>query len=393
MNLKRTALCEWHRTHGKMIPFAGWEMPVKFTSVVDEHLAVRNGVGIFDISHMGRLTIEGRGATPFLEHLLTRDVTRLSSGRCGYSPACNERGGIKDDLVINKFSKDKYIIICNAANRPKILKWLTSLRGFASGLIESASNEAFISPSPDVKIEDKTFSTSLLAVQGPKAEGTLKKITVSDLPERRYSFEVLEVSNSKSVVSRTGYTGEDGFEIIPLNIPNEPSSGNALDLWNSILKAGEEYGIKPCGLGARDTLRLEAGMCLYGNDITEQITPLEARLDFVVNLEKEAAFIGKDALVEQRGRGLEKIRIGFKMFDGGIPRRGMGIMKDGKCVGEVTSGTFSPILRKGIGMGYIPLEYSELGSEIGILIRGREVPARVVELPFYDTLRYGWKRK
>ncbi len=373
MGLNTTALNEWHKEHGKVVSFSGWELPVKFSGIQDEHMTVRENVGLFDISHMGRVLVEGEDATPFLEYLLTRDVDGLSNGKCGYSLVCNEMGGIKDDLVINKFSDEKYLVICNAVNRKKILNWFIFLEEFL---------EFYGEVDLDLKIEDKTDSTILIAVQGPKSESTLNKLVSGDLPDGRYTFKTMDVLGHESIVSRTGYTGEDGFEIIPLDIPNEPSE-SAVELWSSILEAGEEFDIKPCGLGSRDTLRLEAGMPLYGHELSEYITPLEAKLTFVVDLSEGKKFFGKAPLVEQKKNDLERVRVGFEVVEKGVPREGMEIRRDGEKIGEVTSGTFSPVLKKGIGMGYVPFEYSELGTSLDLLIRGKENEIEIVKWPFY----------
>ncbi|MFP4006156.1 MAG: glycine cleavage system aminomethyltransferase GcvT [Candidatus Hadarchaeia archaeon] len=367
-----TALRNWHKSNGKMTLFSNWRLPREFSSTKDEHMAVRNDVGLFDISHMGRISIKGKKATQFLEYLLTKDPKKLETNESAYGLICNELGGTKDDVVFFKIKKKEYLIICNAGNRKKIIAWFTSLKNMSNFLTHRAEDS--------IKITDETFSTSLFAIQGPKSEEILKEITKKPLPERKFTFKKMEVFDHKTIVSRTGYTGEDGFEIIALEIRNEDKE-RAEELWNSILKKGEKYGIKPCGLGARDTLRTEAGFPLYGKELNERTTPIEAGLNFALDLENRN-FIGRKYLLEQRENGPKRIRIGFKMKTKGIPRNGMYIRKNGKKVGEVTSGTYSPILEKGIGMGYISPRFKEAGKTIEIKIRNKTAEAEVVNLPF-----------
>ena len=363
---KRTHLYEFHRKHAKMTLFAGFEMPLWFKGIIPEHLAVRKTVGIFDITHMGRALITGPEAEKFLNYISTNDVSKLTPLSAQYSTLCNEKGGIKDDFVVSKLEEDKFLMVYNAGNRTKDYEWLTMhARNF------------------DVKVEDFSDNIAMFAVQGSKAEETLQKISTENLSQiGRFKCGWTKLAGIDVFLSRTGYTGEDGFEVFvwdsPLSNPEK-----ALKVWNSILEAGKEFSIEPCGLGARDTLRLEAGMCLYGNDINEDITPLEARISFVVKFDKEN-FIGKDALLKQKEKGLERKRVGIKMLEKGIPRKGHEIYKNGEKIGEITSGTFSPLLEIGIGMGYIKSQYDREGEEVTVNIRGKQLKAEIVKLPFYQ---------
>ncbi|MBO3803317.1 MAG: glycine cleavage system aminomethyltransferase GcvT [Candidatus Brockarchaeota archaeon] len=357
----------------KMVEFAGGEMPLWVSSISEEHLAVRNGVGIFDVSHMGEIVVTGNEASRFLNYLSTNDVSKLGGCSGQYSTVCNHAGGIKDDVLIYSLEGRGYMVVTNAANTEKILGWFRSFQ------------DEF-----DVEVEDATLSTAMFAVQGPKALETLQRIAPFDLQGlRRFGGKISFLSGQEVLLSRTGYTGEDGFEIYLMGVAiDEP--GKAIDLWNAIIEAGKGFGIKPCGLGARDTLRLEAGLPLYGNDIGEDVTPLEARLDFVVKFEKD--FVGKEALAAQKESGLESVRVGFELLDRAVPRHGNPILKDGKQVGRVTSGTVSPLSRKPIGMGYVPPRYSPVGTELEVEIRGSLHRMRVADWPFYDTARYGRNR-
>ena len=349
-----------------MTLFAGFEMPLWYKGIIPEHLAVRNSVGIFDITHMGRAIITGPEAEKFLNYVSTNDVSKLTPLSAQYSTLCNEKGGIKDDFVISKLEKDKFLMVYNASNRAKDYEWLT------------LHAKKF-----DVKVEDASDNIAMFAVQGPKAEETLQKISTEDLSQiGRFKCGWTKLADMQVFLSRTGYTGEDGFEIFVWNSPiSNPEK--AVKVWNSILEAGREFGIQPCGLGARDTLRLEAGMCLYGNDIDEDITPLEARISFVVKFDKDE-FIGKEALLKQKEEGLKRRRIGIKMLERGIPRKGYGIYKNGEKIGEITSGTFSPFLENGIGMGYVKIEYDNEGEKVTVDIRGKQLKAEIIKLPFYQ---------
>ena len=363
---KRTHLYNFHQQNAKMTLFAGFEMPLWYKGIIPEHLAVRNSVGIFDITHMGRAIIEGPEAEKFLNYVSTNDVSKLTSLSAQYSTLCNEKGGIIDDFVVSRLEEEKFLMVYNASNRAKDYEWLTM------------HAKKF-----DVKIEDVSDDIAMFAVQGPKAQETLQKISTEDLSQiGRFKCGWTKLADIEVFLSRTGYTGEDGFEVFVWNSPvSNPEK--AMKVWSSILEAGREFDIEPCGLGARDTLRLEAGMCLYGNDIDENTTPLEARISFVVKFDKEN-FIGKEALLKQKEEGIKRRRVGIKMIDRGIPRKGYGIYKDGEKIGEITSGTFSPFLENGIGMGYVKIEHAKEGEEVTVEIRERRLKAEIVKLPFYQ---------
>jgi aminomethyltransferase len=359
-----------------MTVFAGFEMPLWYTNVTPEHLAVRNNVGIFDISHMGRVIVSGPDAERFLNYVITNDVSKLLPNSAQYSVMCNEKGGIIDDFVVYRLEMEKFLVVFNASNREKDYNWLVK------------NSKEF-----NVKIEEVSDSVAMFAVQGPNAEKTLAKISSEDLSKiERFKCGHTRLSEVEVFISRTGYTGEDGFEVFVWNA-SLAKPDNAVKLWNAILEAGKTFEIKPCGLGARDTLRLEAGMCLYGNDIDENITPLEAALGFVVKLQKDN-FIGKDALLKQKTEGIRRKRVGIQMIDQGIPRLGFEIYgADGAKIGYVTSGTFSPLLRYGIGMGYVEVSKALEGNIVNVKIRGKLAHAKIVSFPFYDAEKYGYKRK
>jgi aminomethyltransferase len=348
----RLPLHDWHSQRARMFEFAGWEMPLQYTGIMEEHLSVREKVGLFDISHMGRLRVRGD-----LNRLLTRDLSSLREGSARYSCMCNEEGGILDDVVASRLGQEDFFVVVNAATREKDIAWMRE-----HGL----------------EVEDLTFRTFMFALQGPLAERTLGKLC-RPLPARRFTMLEAEVGGKKVLVSRTGYTGEDGFELVG------PVEG-AMEVWLELLEAGQELGLKTCGLGARDTLRLEAGYCLYGVDMDERTTPLEAGLDWTVDFGKD--FVGKEGLVRQREEGVKRARACF--VSEAIPRHGYELA--GRGAGVVTSGTFSPILRRGIGMGYVAPEDSAPGTILRMSVRGREVEARVVKPPFYDPSRYGYTR-
>lgn len=372
--MKQLHLTQVHRSLGaEFMPFAGWEMPIKYTSVAEEHLAVRNAVGLFDVSHMGEFRVTGEGATAFLQHVTSNDLSKLKIGSTHYSTILNERGGTKDDVLVYRLGEQEFMIVCNAANVEKIGTWLTGHAG------------------KEVEVKDITMSTILLALQGPRAQEVLQQLTGFELPQlKRFKVAPMEVAGVQVLVSRSGYTGEDGFELF---ITDEPASNPARGkkLYDALMQAGERLGIKPCGLGARDTTRLEAGLCLYGHELTEQITPLEARIDFVVKFEK-GEFIGRERLLEQKAAGLKRARIGLRMLEAGVPRKGYKLFKDGREVGFVSSGTFSPLLKVGIAMGYATPEL-EPRERISVEIRGKPRSAEVAGLPFYDPEQYGHLRR
>jgi len=299
---KMTHLHQFHAQNGKLASFAKFEMPIWYQGIIPEHLAVRNRVGVFDVTHMGRVTIAGPDAEAFLNYVTTNNVSILEPSSAQYSTMCNEKGGIRDDFVISRQERDKFFMVYNAANRRKNYQWLTKQADRFS-----------------VKIEDRSENIAMFAVQGPKAQETLQKIASADLSKiERFKCDWIKLAGFKAFISRTGYTGEDGFEVFIWDTTNEDPE-KAVKAWNAILEAGKEFNVEPCGLGARDTLRLEAGLCLYGNDINEQTTPFEARISFVVKLQKEN-FIGKEALLQRKAEGTKKKRVGLKVLQGGIPR-------------------------------------------------------------------------
>lgn len=372
---RKTHLHSFHSLRGRMVSFAGFEMPMWYKGIIPEHMAVRNAVGIFDVTHMGRALINGPGAEAFLDYVTTNNVAALPPLSAHYSTLCNELGGIKDDFIVSRLETEKFLLVPNAINRIKDYEWLVK------------QSRAF-----DVKIEDVSDNIAMFAVQGPKAEQTLQEICDEDLTKiQRFKGGWVKLAGVDVYVSRTGYTGEDGFELFTWNTPLS-NPDNAIKVWNAILEAGQSVGIEPCGLGARDTLRLEAGMCLYGNDIDEKTTPLEAALGFVVKFNK-GDFIGKEALLKQKTEGLKRKRVGVRMLERGIPRPHNEVWRKGEKIGHVTSGTFSPILKRGIAMAYLSTEYAVESTTVDVRIRDKFVKGEVVTFPFYDVTRYGFRRE
>lgn len=373
---RRIQLYRVHKKTAKTTVFAGFEMPLWYKGIISEHLAVRNSVGIFDISHMGRVLITGEDSENLLNYVITNDISVVPPDGAQYSVMCNVNGGIVDDFVVYRLETEKFLVVFNAGNREKDYNWI----------IKSA--EGF-----DVKIEDVSDNVAMFAVQGPNAEKTLQKISATDLSKiGRFKCQNSRLTDMEVVISRTGYTGEDGFEVFVWNA-SSTKPDNAMKLWNAILEAGKSSRIEPCGLGARDTLRLEAGMCLYGNDIDESTTPLEARLNFVVKFQKEN-FIGKDVLLKQKKEGIKRKRVGIRMIESGIPRQEFEVYNDkNEKTGYVTSGTFSPLLKYGIGMAYVQAAQAQKGNFVKVKIRGRLAKGKIVSFPFYDAEKYGYKRK
>lgn len=367
--LAQTPLNDWHVEHGaRMVDFAGWSMPIQYTSIVAEHQATREAVGVFDVSHMGRLRIEGADAPEQLDRLLTRRVVDLPSGRIRYSLVTNEEGGILDDVLVYHLqtpSERRYfLMVVNASNRERIVSWLQSQ----------------LDDSSDVQLLDRTLETAMISVQGPRALETVQPLFKVKLDELGYYHGlVTEQFGRPCTVSRTGYTGEDGFELIV-------RAEDAVDVCKNLFRAGRDLGISPVGLAARDTLRLEAGMPLYGHELSEQTTPIQAGLGFAVNL-KNRQFPGRDALLAaQSNRELPR-RVGLQSDGRRVPRDGYGVFAEGDPVGQVTSGTFSPTLQKPIAMAYVEPSIAEVGSHVEVDIRGRREPATVVALPFYRRSR------
>jgi aminomethyltransferase len=372
----KTQLYMLHEQWAKMTVFAGFEMPLWFKGIIPEHLAVRNSVGIFDISHMGRAVLTGSDCERFLNHVITNDVSALATGSALYTVMCLEKGGIIDDFVVYRSGNEEYMVVFNAGNREKDYDWFVkNAQGF------------------NVKIEDVSENVAMFAVQGPNAQKTLQQLSTVDLNQiARFKCERSLLANTDVFLARTGYTGEDGFEIFVWNA-SLANPTNATKLWSAILEAGKDFGIEPCGLGARDTLRLEAGLCLYGNDIDETTTPLEAGLGFVVKLQKDK-FIGKDALQKQKLEGIKRKRVGIQMIDQGIPRPGFEIYRDdGEKIGKMTSGTFSPLLRQGVGMAYVQIDQAQADSVVNVNIRDKLAKGKIASFPLYDPGKYGFKRK
>ena len=364
---RRTHVYEYHKKHGNIVDYAGFDLPVWFEGIIPECHSVRNNCGIFDVSHMGRVLAEGKGAESFLNQLTTNDVSKLAVGRGQYSLLCNPRGGIMDDLTIFRIGSMRYLVVYNAANRDKNWTWLLKNKTRS-----------------DVTISDVSDGVAMFAVQGPRASTVLWNVSGVKLEEvERYGTRDVKVAGIPCLLTRSGYTGEDGFEIYVWNTSvKEPSS--AVKVWEKMLSGGRELGICPVGLGARDVLRLEAGMCLYGNDIDENTSPVEARLNWVVRLEKKLDFVGKDAIMRLKEKGPGRVRVGFKMKEKGIPRQSQDIFADVEAVGKVSSGTFSPTLSVGIGMGYVPPSQSPIGETFSVGIRDHRVRAEIVKLPFYQ---------
>lgn len=355
---KKTPLYEAHRSlNAKIAPFHGWLLPIQYTSIIEEHNATRTKAGLFDISHLGKVEVTGRGAFEFLQLLFTNDVSKTDSRKIVYSPLCNKDGGILDDVFIYNLSKDRYILIVNAATFEKDLAWFNS------------------NNSHRVDIEDINDPYGGIAIQGPASVKILQNICEADLKTlKRRRFCETKVDGFPCLLSRSGYTGEDGFELFVASEDTEK-------VWNDLIDIGKTYGLVPAGLGARDTLRLEAGCPLYGIDADESKTPLEARLERAVDFNKN--FIGKDAILNKKAQGIKEILVGFKMRERAIPRTGYLIEKTDKKIGVVTSGTYSPTLKENIGFGYVTPDNSAIGKEFDIVIHGQMKKAEVVEVPFY----------
>lgn len=360
MELKKVVLNDLHEQLGaKMAPFAGYNMPVRYSSDIEEHNTVRNGVGVFDVSHMGEFMVKGPHALAFIQKMTTNDAAMLENGKAQYTCLTNEQGGIVDDIIVYRFMEEEYMLVVNASNIAKDWAWLN--RHNTEG----------------AELHNISDQLSLFAVQGPCAEKTLQALTDVDLSTiKPYTFTKDTLAGVPNVlISATGYTGSGGFE---LYLPNE----YAKEVWHKVFEAGKAYGIKPIGLGARDTLRLEMGYCLYGNELNDTTSPLEAGLGWITKFSKQ--FINSKNLKDQKEKGVEKKLVGFEMVDRGIPREGYAIISDkDEAIGEVTSGTQSPSLGKGIGLGYIVSSFAEVGQEIYISIRNRKLKAQIVKLPFY----------
>jgi aminomethyltransferase len=363
--LKRTPLYECHVKSGaRMVPFVGWEMPVQYRGVIEEHRAVRTVVGLFDVSHMGEIEVTGERALDLVQHVTSNDASKLAAGRAQYAGLMTPRGTFVDDLLVHKMADDRYFLVVNAANVDKDYAYICAQApGFAG-----------------VAVTDRSDELAQIAVQGPRARAVLQPLTAVKLADLKYyRFAEGEVMGHQALVARTGYTGEDGFEVYL-------APAQAPALWDRLLEVGAGEGIMPCGLGARDTLRFEACMHLYGNDIDDTTTPLEAGLEWIVKLDK-GPFLGREALERQQAAGVTRRLVGFEVKGRGIARHGYPIVAGGEPVGVVTSGTHAPTLGKALGLGYVPVALAAPGTAIDIDIRGQLVAAEIVPTPFYRRQR------
>ncbi|WP_353094163.1 glycine cleavage system aminomethyltransferase GcvT [Tissierella praeacuta] len=361
MEAKKTPLYDEHvDLGGKVVDYAGWYLPVQYEGLIAEHEAVRNAVGLFDVSHMGEITIKGKEALAFVDYLMTNDISKVVDNQIVYTFMCAPDGGVVDDLLVYRLAHDDFYLVVNASNTAKDYKWIVDQKG-----------------NFDVEITNISDTVGEVAIQGPLAQKTLQKLTKTDL--NTITFFTLnrkvDINGVECMISRTGYTGEDGFEVYTTN-------EGIVKVWKDILEAGKEAGIKPCGLGCRDTLRFEASLPLYGHEISDEINPLEGGFKYFVKLDKASDFIGKEALNKHWKEGLKRKLAGFEMIDRGIPREGYEIQKDGKTIGHVTTGYMSPTLKKNIGNALISPEYTELGTEIDIIIRNKPAKAKIVSKKF-----------
>ncbi|THJ21099.1 MAG: glycine cleavage system aminomethyltransferase GcvT [Nitrospira sp. CG24E] len=359
----RTTLITRHQICGaKLVDFAGWEMPIQYSGVVDEYHTVRSHVGLFDVSHMGRIRIAGPGAISFLQRVTTNDVSKVAVSHAQYSMVCNEKGGIKDDIFVYRLSSDEFLLCVNASNREKIILWLQSQ------LAQDAT----------VRLEDRSVELAQVAVQGPKSRDLLLSLGATALEGLKLHRTCDgTIGGLSCLLARTGYSGELGYEIYI-------DADKVGRLWDLLIDKGQAYGLKPAGLGARDLLRLEMGYLLYGNDMGEDTTPLEANADWTVSFQK-GEFVGCQALLAQKQSGPTRRFVAFELVEKAVPRHGFRILDPATAqpIGEVTSGNLSPLLQKGIGLGYVPARYAEPGTSILIEIRGKSLPALIVKPPFY----------
>jgi len=357
--MKRTSLYDvMVASGGKMVDFAGFEMPVQFSGIINEHMAVRKSLGLFDVSHMGEILVTGKDTISFVDFLVANKVSKMEINQVIYTPMCYENGTCVDDLLVYKFNDEKLLLVVNASNKDKDFQHI-------KGLSEKYS----------VKVEDQSDEYGQIAVQGPNAIKALSKITDEDLDDISfYWFKETMIDGKNVILSRTGYTGEDGFEVYC-------DSKNAPILWKSIMDAGAEFDAIPCGLGARDTLRFENRLVLYGHELDNKTTPIEARLSWAIDWESD--FNGKDAILEEKEKGLYKKLIGFEMVKPGVPRQGYKIFSGEEEIGYVTSGCKAPYLNKFLGLGYVKMGYTKIGTDLTIEIRNKKVEAKVVKTPFY----------
>ncbi|WP_062104698.1 glycine cleavage system aminomethyltransferase GcvT [Bacillus niameyensis] len=359
--LKRTPLDPLYEEMGaKTIDFGGWALPVQFSSIKDEHHAVRTKAGLFDVSHMGEVIVKGKDSLKFLQKMLTNDLAKLKAGEVLYTAMCYDDGGTVDDLLVYQLAEMEYLLVVNAANTEKDFEWLTEhIEGEVT--IENVSNEY-----------------ALLAIQGPASCDILQSVVNVDMQGLKFFnfWQNVQINGANTLLSRTGYTGEDGFEIYC-------NPKDATMLWKLLLETGEKQGLLPCGLGARDTLRFEACLPLYGQELSKNITPLEAGIGFAVKLNKSVSFIGQKSLQKQKEDGISRKNVGIEMIDRGIPRQGYKVYDDHNEIGEVTSGTQSPTLKKNVGLALIDIEQCEIGREVFVDIRGKRLKAKIISKPFY----------
>lgn len=358
--MKKTNFYNIHEKLGaKIVEFAGYLMPIQYSSIIAEHKAVRNSVGVFDVSHMGEVFVEGEKALDFVQYITINDASKLFPGRVQYSAMCYPDAGIVDDLLVYKIADDKFMLVINASNIEKDFEWMKRNNKF------------------DVSLKNLSEDYSLLAVQGPNSEKVLESAFGQNFSDMEYyHFKEITFEDSKFLISRTGYTGELGYEIYFTG-----TEAQAEKLWNLLFEKGKEFDIKPVGLGARDSLRLEMGYCLYGNDIDETTNPLEAGLGWITKLKKDN-FIGKESLLQIKGNGLKRKLVPIISEEKAFPRHGYEITHSGDKIGEITSGTVSPVLEKAIALGYVKSEFAEEGNKLNFFIRGKEIPAKVSKLPF-----------
>ncbi len=361
IKLKRTPLYEQHLALGaRIVDFSGWEMPVQYSGILEEHQAVRTHAGLFDVSHMGEFKVEGTDAPAFLQHLVPNDVSRLAIHQALYTQLCKPDGNVIDDLLIYRLAEQQYMLVVNASNIDKDLAWVK----------EQAKHFQ------NVTVINQSDTTALIALQGPEAQAILQPLTELDLATiRYYHFEAGLVDGINCIISRTGYTGEDGFELYCAPV-------DVVELWKKLLEAGKPHGLLPAGLGARDTLRLEAALCLYGHELDEQTNPLEAKLGWTVKLDKEN-FIGRDILLQVKEQGPKKRLVGIEMVERGVPRGGYAVYDNNQRIGVLTSGAPGPTIHKNIAMGYVDSAHAVVGQPVQIDIRGKRLAAQIVPLPFY----------
>jgi aminomethyltransferase len=379
--MQRTPLTEWHRAAGaKLVDFAGWEMPLSYSGVIDEHETVRRSAGLFDISHMGRIAVEGPSAEPLLQRVVTRDLARMADGSARYALVCNDSGCVLDDVVVYRRTGRQFLVVVNASNRLKMLAWIE--RQAAALSAQPAGTAGVV----DAQIWDMSEAIAMIAVQGPAALRLLEPMAMmadgADLKTmKRWTVRQAVIAGADLLLATTGYTGEPGVELFV-------DAGKAVPVWEAVLTAGHAQGVKPIGLGARDTLRLEMGYSLYGHELDETITPLEAGLGWAVDLD-DKEFIGSEALRRQQAAGLSRQLAAFVLPDRAVPRQGYRLLRGDRAVGVVTSGNISPVLQRGIGLGFLPPDLCRLGETIGVEIRHRTHPAAIVPLPFYKGTEGG----